>query len=82
MIYWEQSLLLDPTDIKMIILSKYFNKFLFLFLLLRATPATYGGSQARSLIGPTAASLHHSPSNATSEPHLQPTPQLTATWDP
>ena len=35
-----------------------------------AAPAAYGGSQARSLIGATAASLHHSHSNAGSEPHL------------
>ena len=30
------------------------------FCLFRATPATYGGSQARGLIGATVASLHHS----------------------
>ena len=33
---------------------------LFSFLLFRATPATYGGSQARGRIGATAADLHHS----------------------
>ena len=36
--------------------------------LFRATPAAYGGSQARVLIRAVAAGLHHS--NARSEPHL------------
>ena len=39
----------------------------------RATPAVYGGSQARCLIGATAASLCHSHGNTRSEPSLQPT---------
>ena len=52
------------------------------FLLLRAVPAAYGSSQARGPIGAIAAGLHHSHSNAGSESHLQPTPQLTATPDP
>ena len=39
-------------------------------LLFSATPAAYGGSQARGPIGATAACLHHSHSNARSEPHL------------
>ena len=34
--------------------------FVFCFGLFRATPAAYGSSQARGLIGTTAASLHHS----------------------
>ena len=42
----------------------------------------YRGSQARSRIRATAAGLHHSHSNAGSEPHLQPTPQSTAMPDP
>ena len=54
----------------------------FFFLLFRAAPAAYGGSQARGLMGVAAASLHHSHSNAGSEPHLEPTPQLTAVSDP
>ena len=41
----------------------------------------YGGSQARGLIGAMAAGLHHSQSNAGSEPSLQPKPQLMATLD-
>ena len=41
------------------------------FLLYRATPAAYGSSQARSQMGATAASLHHSYSNARFEPCLQ-----------
>ena len=48
----------------------------------RATPMAYEGSQARGPVGATAGSLHHSYSNAGSEPRLQPTPQLTATPDP
>ena len=47
----------------------------------RATPVAYGGSQARDPIGAVAANLHHSHSNARSEPRLRPTPQLIATPD-
>ena len=52
----------------------------FFFLFFRAVPAAYGGSQARGLIGATAAGLCYSHSNA--EPCLRPTPQLTAMPDP
>ena len=45
-------------------------------------PAAYGGSQARGPIGAVATGLRQSHSNAGSEPHLQPTPQLTATLEP
>ena len=41
-----------------------------------------GSSQARGQIGAVAASLRHSHSNARSELHLQPTPQLMTTPDP
>ena len=41
----------------------------FLSLLFRATPEAYGGSQARGRSGTTAASLHHSQSNARSLAH-------------
>ena len=44
--------------------------FLFYFLLFKGTPERYGGSQTRGLIGATAVGLHHSHSNAGSEPHL------------
>ena len=54
----------------------------FFFLSFRATPAAYGGSQSRGLIGAVAAGLHHSHSNAGSELRLQPTLQLTAMPDP
>ena len=53
-----------------------------LFAISWAAPVAYGGSQARGLIGAIAAGLHHSHSNVGSYPHLQPTPQLTATPDP
>ena len=50
------------------------------FLLFRAAPATYRGSQARDHIGAVDASLHHSHShshsNAGSELPLRPIPQL------
>uniref|UniRef100_A0A8D2BNR0 Heparan-alpha-glucosaminide N-acetyltransferase n=1 Tax=Sus scrofa TaxID=9823 RepID=A0A8D2BNR0_PIG len=46
-----------------------FNSF-FLSLLFRATPATYGSSQARGQIRAAAAGLHHSHSNTGSEPDL------------
>ena len=55
---------------------------MFVFFFLRAAPVAHGHSQARGHIGAAAAGLHHSPSNARSEPHLRPTPQLTATLDP
>ena len=48
----------------------------FVFCPFTATPAAYGGSQARGLIGAVAAGLHHSHSNTRSELHLRPTPQL------
>jgi len=51
-------------------------------LLFRPALAAYGSSQARGRIRPTAASLCHNYSNAGFEPHLRPTPQLTAMPDP
>ena len=54
--------------------------FFFFFLLFRATPEAYGGSQARDQIGATAAGLHRRHSNAGSKPRVRTTPQLTATW--
>ena len=53
-----------------------------LFAFSRATPAAYGSSQARGRTGAVAAGLHQSHSNARSEQHLKPTPQLTAMPDP
>ena len=43
---------------------------LFVCLFFRAALLAFGGSQARGGIGATAASLHHSHSNAGSQPHL------------
>ena len=54
----------------------------FFFCLFRAAPMAYAGSQARGLIGATAAGLHHSHSNAGSKLCLRPTPELTAMPDP
>ena len=56
--------------------------YLFTALLFMTAPAAYGGPQARGRIRATAAGLHHSHSNARSDPHLRPTPQLTAMPDP
>ena len=53
----------------------------FVFLSIRAVNVAYGGSQARDLIGAVVTGLRQSHSNVGSEPHLQPTPQLTATPD-
>ena len=60
----------------------FFFFFFGLFAFPRAASAAYGGSQARSLSRAVAAGLHQSHSNASSEPRLRPTPQLTATPDP
>ena len=49
--------------------------------LFRAVPVAYGRSQARVLIG-AVAGLRQSHSNAGSELHLRPIPQLMATPDP
>ena len=52
------------------------------FLLFKAAPVAYGGSQDRGRIGAIAAGLCHSHSNEGLEPCLQPIPQLTAVPDP
>ena len=59
--------------------SDVYIQFCFVF---RTTPPTYGSSWAKGRIRAAAAGLCHSHSNARSKPHLQPTPQLTATPDP
>ena len=53
-----------------------------LFAISWAALAVCGGFQARGPIGAVAAGLCQSHSNARSEPHLRPIPQLTATPDP
>ena len=65
-----------------VVLFAVFPCYLFSALLFRTAPEAYGSSQARGLIGAATASLHHSHSNAGSEPHLQPTPQRMAMPDP
>ena len=69
------------------LLSQFVSLFYFIYFFvflpfLGPLPTAYGGSQARGLIGAVATGLHHSHSNAISELHLQPTPQLTAMPDP
>ena len=56
--------------------------FIYLFAASTAAPMAYGGPQARGLIGDIAAGLCQNHSNAESELHLRPTPQLMATPDP
>ena len=65
------------------VISNFFLSFFFLtFFFLMAAPAAYGSSQARGGIGAAAASLHHSHSNARSEPNLRRMLQLAAMLDP
>ena len=52
-----------------------------LFAFSGAAPMAYGGSQARGRIRAVAAVLHQSHSDAGSELHLRPTPQLLAMPD-
>ena len=54
--------------------------YLFIHFLFIAAPEAHESSRGQT--GAAAAGLYHSHSNARSEPHLQPTPQLTATLDP
>ena len=62
----------------LIVKTVYYFLFLFIlfyfFVCFRATPAAYGGSQARGQIRARAAGLHHSHSNAGSKLCLQPIP--------
>ena len=68
--------LFNPNYLHSVFLSSFF------FLLFRAKPLAYEGSQARGWIRAVAAGLCHSHSNTRSEPCLQPTPQLMTTLDP
>ena len=64
-------------------LNEIENSFFFSLCLFRATPAAYGGSQARGPIRAVATGPSHSHSNAGSKLRLQPTtPQLMAMLDP
>ena len=55
---------------EIIYFSISFSFFFFFFGLFRVAPMAYGGSQARGSIGAIGTGLHHSHSNARSEPHL------------
>ena len=68
-----------PRDKCKHVLLKNFDISTFWIFLGGATPPAYGGSLGRGQIGAAAAGLCHS--NARSEPHLQPTLQLTAVLD-
>ena len=54
----------------------------FSFLLFSVAPEAYGSSQARGRFGAIAAGLHHSHSNAGSEPSLRPTTIAHRNTDP
>ena len=54
----------------------FFVCLLVFFVFSRAAPTVCGGFQVRGLIEAVAAGLHHCHSNARSELHLWPTPQL------
>ena len=66
-------------DIFVVNLNFYYFYYFFFF---RPTPVAYGGSQARGRIAAVVTDLHHSHSNARSEPRLQPIAPLIATLDP
>ena len=68
-----------PSNYVIFILKAWTPSPFFFFGLKRAIPVAYGSSQARGL-GAAAASYSHS--TAGSKPHLQHTPQLTATLAP
>ena len=53
-----------------VIMGNYFFFGLFVFSAGGPAPVAYGGSQARGPIGAVAAGLHHSRSDARSEPRL------------
>ena len=60
-----------------------FYLFIYFFIcLFRAAHEAHEVSQARGQIRATSPGLHHSYSNVRSEPHLQPTVQLTTMLDP
>ena len=59
-----------PTHTYTHVFSFSFFFFLCVCVFLRAAPLAYRGSQARGLIRATVAGLHHSHSNAGSEPRL------------
>ena len=74
--HWAMTKLLDwPFFFNLIFI------FICFFAFSRATPAAYGCSWARGLIGAVAAGLRQSHSNVGSRPCLQPVPQVTATPD-
>ena len=56
------------------------NITIIIFCLFRATPVTFGSSQAQ--IRAADAGLHYSHSHSGSEPHLRATPQFMAPPDP
>ena len=66
----------------LLILSQIYFFILFFLYFSRAAPVSYGGSEARGLIGAVVAGLCQSHSNGGSEPCLKTTPQLRAMPDP
>ena len=82
---WMCSYSLENKMFRMYIIFKDFFFFFLSFCLFAiswAASAAHGDSQAKGWIRAVAADLHQNHSNAESELHLQPTPQLTAMLDP
>ena len=73
------SLSLASSSIIFLIIT--YTIFFVFFVFSWAMPKAYGGSQARGRIGAVTTGLHHSHSNAGSEPRLRPAPQLSVTLD-
>ena len=71
-----------PSIIFLCFIFQTYVVFVLFCLLFRAALMERGGSQPRSRIGAIAVGLCHSHSNARSEPHLLPIPQLMAMPDP
>ena len=77
--YW---LFPPECPVELIVVGLELNLQCLFFGLFRAAPMAHGISQSRSQIGAADAGLHHSHSDARSELHLRPVPQLMAMPDP
>ena len=72
----------SPSKVVIIIIIIIILHFSVLFFFFRAAGTAYRSSRAMGPTEATVTGLHYSHSNARSEPHLRPIPQLTAMPDP
>ena len=85
---WLLATCMSSRKISLQVFCSLFNQVVWVFLFcfvfhFRTAPEAYGSSQDNSHSnGVAATGLHHSHSNARSEPHLQPMPQVAAMPDP